>query len=295
MPQVFFTFLPLRLYNIVTTHTHTPHEDMSTCKFCQSSIPAAFFWARKSRPWSLLSFAGFVWAPLSEWQAEGPGCKQKLLYAVYMCTSTILMHGTRPAGVKRLRAEELVRPAIGEMHASDERVPCPHLPTGRMASTCAGAFRHIRQGCRLEAGGRERCDPKGTDLLLLLLLLLLLQLQHVHTTCSITLQWSTGPPPLPTKKSKRMIIISGIVLFFSVLLHHMIIHRAPPPRPGLWKRLRVRPGLIRFFIAVGGSNLDANVVVPPPQKKLRWLAGKWTTMNESMYFLLNMWEFPVSC
>ena len=94
---------------------------------------------------------------------EGPGCKQKSLYAVYMCTRTILMHGTRPAGVKRLRAEELVRPSIGEMHASDAHVPCPHLPTGRIASTCAGAFRHIRQGCRLEGGGRERCDPRGTD------------------------------------------------------------------------------------------------------------------------------------
>lgn len=69
------------------------------------------------------------------------------------------MHGTRPAGVKRLRGEELVRPSIGEMHASDAHVPWPHLPTGRMASRCAGALRRICQGCRVEGRGRERCDP----------------------------------------------------------------------------------------------------------------------------------------
>ena len=86
----FFTFLPLRLYNIVTTHTHTPHEDMSTCKFCQSSIPAAFFWAQKSRPWSLLSFAGFVWAPLSEWQAGGARMQTK----VALCRLHVYQHHT---------------------------------------------------------------------------------------------------------------------------------------------------------------------------------------------------------
>ena len=63
--------------------------------------------------------AGFARAPLSEWQA-GRGRMQT---KVYMCTSTVLMHGTRPAGVKRLRGMNLVRPSIGEMHASDAHVP----------------------------------------------------------------------------------------------------------------------------------------------------------------------------
>ena len=128
---------------------------MLTWKCCQNSIPAAFFWARKSRPWSLLSSAGFARAPLSEWQAGRARTQTK----VYMCTSAVLMHGTRPAGVKRLRGMDLVRPSIGEMHASDAHVPWAHLPTGRMASRRAGAFRRIYQGCHVEGHGRERRDP----------------------------------------------------------------------------------------------------------------------------------------
>ena len=123
--KFFFTFLPLRLYNIVTTHTHTPHEDMSTCKFCQSSIPAAFFELRNHGRDPFCPSLGLFGRRCRNGRQEGPGCKQKLLYAVYMCTSTILMHGTRPAGVKRLGAEELARPAIGEMHASDDAFLAP--------------------------------------------------------------------------------------------------------------------------------------------------------------------------
>ena len=59
--------------------------------------------------------------------------------------TSAIMHCTRPAGVRRLRVEEvvhLVRSSFGdfgEMQASCAHVPCPHLPTYRKNTTSTGA------------------------------------------------------------------------------------------------------------------------------------------------------------
>ena len=46
----------------------TPHVRHVNLKVLPKLHTRGLFWARKSRPWSLLSSAGFARAPLSEWQ-----------------------------------------------------------------------------------------------------------------------------------------------------------------------------------------------------------------------------------